>query len=87
MLRERSGEKAECEGEEYSGRSANPLTGFRCSCHHQWPVGGVKAACCDMVNLGPQAVRELGPVEGEGSHDARATDGGMVIRNYQDRDR
>lgn len=53
------------------GKSANPLTGFRCSCCHQWPVGGVKAARCDLANLGPQAAQEL---ESEGSHDTAATD-------------
>lgn len=53
------------------GRSANPLTGFRCSCSHQWPVGGVKAAQCDRANLGPRAAKEL---ESAGSHDTAAAD-------------
>lgn len=53
------------------GKGANPLTGFRCSCCHQWPVGGFKAAHCDTANLGPQAAQEL---ESEGSHDSTATD-------------
>lgn len=53
------------------GRSTNPLTGFRCSCCHQWPGGGVKAARCDLANLGPPAAQEL---EAEGSHNAAAAD-------------
>lgn len=64
------------------GKSANPLTGFRCSGHHQWPVGGVKAARCDMANLGPRAAQELGPVEAQGSHDAAATDGGISTSGH-----
>lgn len=76
MLQDRSREEGKCEGG-VRGKSANPLTGFRCSCRHQWPVGSVKAPRCDMANLGPQAVHELSPVEAKGSHDAAATDGGI----------
>lgn len=61
------------------GKSANPLTGFRCSCRHQWPVGSVKATHCDTTNLGPRAAQELGA---EGSHDTAATDGGISTSGH-----
>lgn len=68
--------------EECGVKSANPLTGFRCSCCHQWPVGGVKAARCDMANLGPRAAQELGPAEAVGSRDAAAIDGGISTSGH-----
>lgn len=78
---ERTKTEVEKRGERgVGGKSANPLTGFRCSCRNRWPVGGVKATRCDMANLGPQAAQELGPVE--------ATDGGISTSgNHQDRGR
>lgn len=69
------------------GKSANPLTGFRGSRRHQWAVGGVKAARCDMSNLGPRAVKELGPVQALGSHDTTAmteASAPAIALNYQD---
>lgn len=39
------------------GRSVNLLNGFKNSCHHQRPAGGVKAVQCDMANLQPEAAR------------------------------
>lgn len=73
------------------GKSANPLTGFRCSCRHEWPVGGVKAAHCDMANLRPQAAQELGACRSTRiawccSHWWRPS-AAVVILNYQDRGR
>lgn len=56
-LQDRS-EERRCEQRSGGGvKSANPLTGFKRSRHHQWPVGGVKAARSDMANLGPRAAR------------------------------
>lgn len=69
-LQDRSREEKKSK-ERSRGKSANPLTGFRCFCCHEWPVGSIKAACCDMANLRPQAAQEL---ESEGSHDTAATD-------------
>lgn len=75
---------------EVGAKSANPLTGFRCCCRHQWLVGSVKAACCDTANLRPRAAQEPGPVEAQDHMTLQPlieASAPVVIFNYQDRGR